>query len=329
MGGVLAVEMADLRGWSTMVGRAGTDASGVGSYAAANIPDGDFGMILGLITGDYDNVLSQFRGVLDADGTRLGKFSDAVSAAGRELRTTDNHVASRFQGAGVADDGSTGSAFSDLYPVLPVPAPSTSGVDFPTVSMGMVIDSVLGIIKRFTGIDIREEITQHIEGNAPKAMRQADAWDKCGTAVEQIMANLTQGDQAVAVTWIGEAADAAASAMAQWLSSLQAQAAAMHEMAGHLRDMVQQAFDMAQVVVDILQTIFGLAKSIGTEIEIPIWGEYKAYKLIKQVISLIWKARNVISTFLSALRMIKDTFVMTAHAFSVEALPAVANPPAA
>ena len=53
MDGQLTVELADLRGWASQVGRSGGDCGYLADYVASFVPDGDFGPILEPIRSDY------------------------------------------------------------------------------------------------------------------------------------------------------------------------------------------------------------------------------------------------------------------------------------
>src|SRR5690349_18440625 len=92
----LAADLSDLRAWSRAVGKAGTDLDGAEAYARSHIADADFGRILELITGDYNNMIGQFHDCLDVDGQRLGTTSDTLEAVAEDLQRTDEQVSQDF-----------------------------------------------------------------------------------------------------------------------------------------------------------------------------------------------------------------------------------------
>ena len=106
MAAELTVELADLRGWGAQVGRSGDDCTELSSYVSSNVPDGDFGRILSLITGDYEAMAQTIQQALVTDGQRLDQTGDSLRAVGRHFAETDAQVAQDFGvGARITDDG--------------------------------------------------------------------------------------------------------------------------------------------------------------------------------------------------------------------------------
>ncbi|MCW2793040.1 MAG: hypothetical protein JWO76_2138, partial [Nocardioides sp.] len=254
----LAVELADLRGWAGQVGRAGTDCGGLSGYLATNVPDGDFGRILSLITGPYEGMATSVREGVATDGDRLGLFGTSLTAVGRDLARTDSQVAQDFgKGARITDDGRASSAFSDDGAATPA-APSGGGESLPEVSFGWLFDKACELISWVGGPDLREWVTEQIAGDVEKASLQASAWGNAADAMRGCGGNLTRGDAAIRGVWTAQAANAAGTYLDEWHTSLEKQAAAMDQVSGYLHDMVQQAVDMAQVVVDIVKEIMSI-----------------------------------------------------------------------
>jgi uncharacterized protein YukE len=322
-----AVEVADLRGYADLVGRAGTDMSRVAGYAESNVTDGDFGRILEVITGDYEALIPTFHSVLRADGDRLGRVSTALDATRRTYVDADARAAQGFGiGRAIADDGSA-DGFGDMARVGSIPAPSLAGVVLPEVSFGFVLDKVCDLIVWVGGPDPREHVTRWIAGDIDKASLQASAWEHASDCVKSAEKNLTHGRGQILATWTGDAATASAATVEKWIASLGDQSQGMRSMSGHLRDMVVQAVDMAQVVVDIIKTVISIVSAALSSAYIPGWGQWKAIKTVKEAITLVNNARKVISAFWNALTMIKDYIVSLVHSFSITDLPPAPTAP--
>jgi uncharacterized protein YukE len=322
----LAVELSDLNGWAMQVGRAGRDAHNLGLYAGNNVTDGNFGAILELITAPYEAMIPNFHEVLATDGDRLDATCSALQAVKEDYRDTDSKVAQDFGiGAAITDDG-VAAGFADSGSTTPA-APSSGGGELPEVSFGFIFDKVCDVIEWVGGPDPREYVTRWIVGDMAKAGMHASAWDHASECLKAVEQNLASGAAAIGKTWTGDAATASAAQIDQWVSALGEQAAGMSQAGGHIKDMVSQALDMAQVVVDIVKTVISLVSAALSSAYIPFWGQAKLIKTAKEAITLINNARKVITVFWNALNMVKDGFLMIAHAFGVEKLPAAPTTP--
>jgi uncharacterized protein YukE len=325
----LAVELADLRGWAGQVGRAGTDCDGLASYLSTNVPDGDFGRILSLITGPYEAMATSVREGVATDGQRLDLFGTSLTAVGHDLARTDAKVAQDFGvGARITDDGRVSSAFSDRGATTAA-APSGGGESLPEVSFGWLFDKACELISWVGGPDLREWVTEQIAGDVEKASMQASAWTNAADAMRSCGGNLSHGDAAIRTVWTGKAANAAGAYLDQWLTALERQAAAMDQVGGYLHDMVQQAVDMAQVVVDIVKEIMSIISAGWSMASIPIYGQIKLVEKVKDAIKLVNDARKVITVFWNALKLVIDGIEMTVHAFEAESLPSAPSLPGA
>lgn len=329
MSAELAVELADLRGWAGQVGRSGTDCDGLADYLSTNVPDGDFGRILSLITGPYEAMATGVRQGLATDGERLGLFGTSLTAVGNDLARTDARVAQDFGvGTRITDDGRASGAFADQGATT-AGAPSGGGESLPEVSFGWLFDKACELISWVGGPDLREWVTEQIAGDVGKASLQASAWTNAADAARACGGNLGRGDAAIREVWTGRAAAAAGAYLDQWLSALERQAAAMDQIGGYLRDMVQQAVDMAQVVVDIVKEVMSIISAGWSMASIPIYGEIKLVEKVKDAIKLVNDARKVITVFWNALTMVIDGIEMTVHAFEAESLPSAPSLPGA
>lgn len=329
MGGQLTVELADLRGWAGQVGRAGGDCTDLGAYVAANVPDGDFGRILSLITGDYEGMATNVHAALGLDGTRLDGTGTALDTAATNYAHKDAQVAQDFGvGAAITDDGHAGG-FHDSGTTTAA-APSSSGEDLPEVSFGWIFDKACELIDWLGGPDLRAEVTEQIAGDVGKASLQASAWENASTAMGAVCGNLTRGVGTIDRTWQGRAALASGSYLDSWVTALDGQGKAMAQIGSYLRDMIQQSVDVAQVIVDAVKEICSIISAGWSMASIPIYGQIKLVDKVKDAIKLVNDARKVISVFWNFLVMVKDYIVLAADTFSSDSLPAApVVPPAA
>ena len=327
---VLAAELSDLTGWSQQVGRAGTDCHGLSDYLAAHVTDGDFGMILELITLDYERLIPVFTDALATDGERLGSTGRSIESIVRDYALTDARVAQDFGvGRAITDDGMVASGFYDLATVLPVPGPSSDAASLPKVSFGLIFDKICDLTNWIIGIDPREYVTRWIAGDIDKASMQASAWQHVSDCLDGVDKNLARGQGAIGATWQGAAATSSAAYMEQWLASLSEQSKSTAKISSHLRDMIRSAVDLAQNVVDIIRMIISICSAALSSSYIPLWGQWKAVQTIKEAWELFKTARKAIQAFWQIITTIKNLLVSLAHAITADSLPAAPAIPAA
>jgi uncharacterized protein YukE len=323
----VTVELSDLRGWATQVGRAGTDLNAAHGYATQHLADNDFGRILELISADYGALLGAFQGVLEADGKGLDRVRAALGASADTYLTVDRRSRERFtqlptgETADIADDREA-AAFADRAPAAAeLTAPTSSGAQLPEVTFGWALDKVCELVVWVGGPDPREHVTKWIAGDIGKASTQVSAWQQVADCVTAVDANLDAGRVAITRTWTGEAAGASAGHMDRWSTCLGEQSGAMRQVAAHLQDAVDQAVKTAQVVVEIIKTVISLVMAGLSGAAIPAYGQWKLIKTVKEAIVMINNARKVIMVFWNTLNMIRAAIVMVIGVFSVEALP--------
>lgn len=326
MSGGYTVERSDLRGWAEQVGRASDDMGAAHKYATAQITDGDFGRILELITGPYDDLIGKFHEVLDADSTRLEKTSEALTSAdqlykGMEVTTADEFARLDQGKKGKVEEDGNAAAFQDGRSAADELTPPSGDVTLPEVSLGFPFDQICDLCQSVAGFDPREKITQWIAGDVGKAMRQSTAWDRTASCTEAVQGNLKSGQEAISHTWTGEASSAAAKHIGEWLTSLTEQAGGMTKMAEHIKTAADEAVKMAQVVVDIVKTVISLLSAALTNAAIPFYGQWKLIKSVWEGVKMFWGAVKVIQVFWNALKLIIDSIDMIIGFFNVTALP--------
>lgn len=321
------VEISDLRGWACQVGRASDDLDSARRYAAGNIADADFGRILETITGDYSAMLSQFHNILRADSTGLDHERAALNASADVYKSVDNRSRdhfSRLAGGGTLHivDDDVANGFNDfLFAATMLAPPGGSGVALPEVSFGWILDKVCDLVIWVGGPDPREYVTRWIAGNIDKAALQVSAWQHVAGCVDAVDANLKSGKAAITHTWAGLASITAGAQMDKWGTCLADQSSKMRQMAGYLGDTVDEAVKMAQCVVDIIKEVISIVSAGLSNAAIPLYGQWKLIKSVKEAIIMINKARKVITVFWSFLNMVKSFIKVCISTFSADALP--------
>jgi uncharacterized protein YukE len=222
----VSVEISDLRGWASQVGRASGDLRSAHGYAAGNIADADFGRVLEVITGDYATMLPRFHNILQADSTGLGQERAALHASADAYQDADDRSGDHFSqlaGGGIlhtVDDGVANGFDDSASAAAMLAAPGGGGVALPEVSFGWLLDQVCELIVWVGGPDPREYVTRWIVGDIEKTARQVSAWQHVADCVDAVDANLTSGKGAIVHTWTGSASAAAGTQMDRWGSSL-------------------------------------------------------------------------------------------------------------
>lgn len=317
-----AVELPDLRGWAAQVRRAGADSTGLSGYAGTHIPDGDFGRILEVITGDYESILPQVQAVLTQNGRRLTETGALLTAIAKDFQNVDARVAKTFDPHAPDVHYGCPTGFGDADRAFPLPAPSGNGASLPVVSFGFPWNQLCDLMSAIGGPDPRVHVTRWIAGDIDKAARQASAWELTAGGLRGVAANLARGAEKIDGTWEGHTATKAASHTQRWIRALEEQAGGMEQVGGHLRDMVAQAVDLAQVVVDIFKFIIAIATAAWAKAYIPIYGQVELIETVRDLIRMVKRAIKAIGVFTSALVVIKDALLMAVHSLDVQRLPA-------
>jgi uncharacterized protein YukE len=326
---VLAAELSDLRGWSAQLGRAGDDCGAAADYLRSHVTDGDFGMILELITLDYERLIPVFTEALATDGDRLAATGRSIDAIVRDYAATDARVAQDFGvGAAIRDDSLVGSGFYDVATVLPIAGPTSDAATLPRVTFGLIFDKICDLTHWIIGIDPRDYVTRWVAGDIDKAALQASAWDHVSSCLDGVGRNLAGGQRAIEQTWRGAAATSAGAYMDQWLTALPQQSSGTARIAAHLRDMIRGAVDLAQNVVDIIRMIISICSAALASSYIPLWGQWKAVETIKEAWGLFQTARKAILAFWTILTTIKDLLISLVHGVTAEGLPSAPLVPA-
>lgn len=322
-----AVEISDLRGWACQVGRASDDLDSARRYAVGNIADADFGRILETITRDYAAMLSQFHNILQADSIGLDHERAALNASADVYKAVDSRSRDHFSrlAGGVTlhtvDDG-VANGFNDaLFAATMLAPPDGSGIALPEVSFGWIFDKVCDLVIWVGGPDPREYVTHWIAGNIDKAALQVSAWQHVAGCVDTVDANLKSGKAAITHTWTGPASTTSGAQMDEWGTCLANQSSKMRQMAGYLGDAVDEAVKMAQCVVDIIKEVISIVSAGLSNAAIPLYGQWKLIKTVKEAIIMINNARKVITVFWSFLNMVKSFIQVCISTFSATALP--------
>ena len=327
---VLAAELSDLRGWSAQLGRAGDDCEATADYLRGHVTDGDFGMILELITLDYERLIPVFAEALSTDGARLAATGRSIEAIVRDYAATDARVSQDFGvGAAIRDDSLVGSGFCDVSTVLPIAGPTSDAASLPRVSFGFIFDKICDLTRWIIGIDPRDYVTRWIAGDIGKASLHASAWDHVSSCLDGVGRNLAGGQRAIDQTWRGAAATSAAGYVDQWLAALPRQSAGTARVAAHLRDMIRSAVDLAQNVVDIIRMIISICSAALASSYVPLWGQWKTVETIKEAWELFQTARKAIVAFWTMLTTIKDLLFSLVHVVTADRLPSAPSVPAA
>ncbi|MHA3704894.1 hypothetical protein ACXR2U_22200 [Jatrophihabitans sp. YIM 134969] len=92
------VDLEALQAWSAMVERQRGYLEQAGDQRASQIPDGDFGVIMDLISGAYTDLLPRVDDVLNRAATNMGVDATALSASAVDYRDRDVKTGDRFAG---------------------------------------------------------------------------------------------------------------------------------------------------------------------------------------------------------------------------------------
>lgn len=323
---VLAVDLSDLHAYAALVRRAADDCTAVGAASGREIPDGDFGRILELMSGDYEVLLPQVQAVMAEDGRRLGRTAEALSAIAGDLAETDHQVARAF-GLGLRLTGDRRAPAFGGGGAMSVPCLVGSTVALPQVHLGFPYDQVCDLVVRIGLSDPREHVTRFIAGDVGKALTQAAYWEAFAGDLGLVGADLARGGHRIRDSWEGRAADRADATMQRWLAALADQGCAMSSLGGHLRDLVAEAVDMAQLVVDLLRFFLSTVSAGWSYAYLPIYGEIELIRKIREAWHLVMDARKVLAVFWGFVRVIAGAIGELVELLSTSALPAAPGLP--
>ncbi len=233
------VEPGAIDGFSKLVGRAADGSTQAVAFTGnAQIDKVAGGQLWDLVAGDHDRYVSEAKKALQKVQRVLGTSAQELSKSAKYYRETDQGEASKMdatfpgsKGAGSPPDGGNAGDFSDASSaadLLKTPSESSN----PLVQYGQghadeynmnPIQKTLGSIldlgspsamaveasKLLFGFDPFGELNNWILGDWNKYNDCADVWGSLGGFCDAVAANLRKGTGNVALTWNGNASDAA------------------------------------------------------------------------------------------------------------------------
>jgi uncharacterized protein YukE len=216
------------------------------------------------------------------------------------------------------------TAFADtVTPTFSCPGPVLGPL--PEVSFGAVLNAVDSAIDWVFGVSLRREVTDLLVGDTQKLSGQVEEWKSLADALDAIHTNLSVGLIEIQRTWKGDASDAMASYFAQWLTYLTDQAATLRKVSAGLDDMGRNALDMAQTVCDLVRTIIDVVSAGLANASIPFYGQWKLIESVKEAITMVYRAIQVIKVFHDLITLVKDTVVLAYDVFETDAVPSSAG----
>ncbi|WP_069163722.1 WXG100 family type VII secretion target [Nocardia altamirensis] len=321
------VEIADLRGWAVQAGRSGTHLFEAHNYAVRNINDADFGRIMNLIKGDYEKILPALHTVLLASNENMDKAKRALDISAEEYVNADKNFAQSFADldAGIAvtvtDDG-VANGFDDLSaPTAHLKDPNSRAKEIPTVSFGILWDRVCDLLVFLGASDPREEVAKLLAGDTVKASRQADAWRMLAELIDDVDANLANGQTSISKTWKGNASNSAGAHFGAWKTKFENLESVMRKVAQALDDAAEQAVNLAQNITDAFVLIVSVIAAGFTKASIPLYGQAYLAKKGWEAIKLYKGVITAVNVFFTLLRSIINLFISGVSEFSRESLP--------
>lgn len=317
---VLEVDLAELRGYADAIDDISRDAGGVEHLVASTCVTTDFGKIVEEMTADYAILLPQVKEVLAETEDRLARYARNVDLTAADFLETDDGVASRFQGDGI--DARPGTANFALASVG-TQAPSATEGELPEVSFGFLFDKLAWALEKFTGWDVRAEVTDWIAGDVVTLSLQADCWRIAGERFSTITDNFTDSSIRIQKTWRGDAAAEEFPKALSWSFVLGDHASAMKDLGANLRDLAKEAVNVAQLVVDCIRLAVDLIASAWALQYIPVVGQVKFVQKAWDAYKRAKKAIAYLQMIVSALRFTKSLIVVMIDSITVEKLPGV------
>jgi uncharacterized protein YukE len=219
------------------------------------------------------------------------------------------------------------SGFAEVEtPAFSCPGPVLGPL--PEVSFGAVLDAVDSAIEWVFGISLRHEVTDLLVGDTQKLSQQVEEWKVLAAAADAVQANLSAGLSEIQQTWKGDAAQAMVGYFGKWLTWLTTQAETMRQISAGLDDMGRNALDMAQTVVDLVRTIIDVVSAGLANASIPFYGQWKLIESVKEAITMVYRAIQVIKVFHDLVTLVKDAVVLSYDAFTTDNVPSSAGTPA-
>ena len=316
--GPLRVELPELRGYANVLDDVSRDLGGCENLASSYCVDSDFGKIVEDLASEYGTLLPQLKELLTENETVMREYAVAVDRSASDFETTDDGVASRFQGDGI--DASQGTAPYTLTSVgSSTPYASEGGL--PEVSFGFLFDKLAWALEEFCGWDIRGAVTDWIAGDVRGLSTQANCWEIVGQRLDTTKGNLTTADLRVGKTWNGQAANSHASGMITWDMALDSQAQGFKDLGESLKSLAKEAVNVAQLVVDCIRLAVDLIASAWALQYIPVYGQVKFIQKAWDAYKRAQKALAYLKMIISALRATKSLVVVMIDSFTPTMLP--------
>lgn len=316
--GELRVDLPELRGYSTALDDVSRDLGGCEALADSYCVDADFGKIVESLTSDYEALLPQLKELLSENETVMRQYAVATDMTVSDFESTDDGVASRFQGDGI--DASRGTASYALSPVGSSTPYAAQG-ELPEVSFGGFFNSLCWALEKFCGWDVRGEVTDWIAGDVVGLSTQASCWEVVGDRLGTTRDNLRTADSRITTTWNGQAANSHAAGMVVWDMALTDQSDALKELGQSLQDLAKECVNVAQLVVDCIRLAVDLIASAWALQYIPVVGQVKFVKKCWDAYKRAQKAIAYLKMIISALRFTKSLIVVMVDKLTPSMLP--------
>ncbi|MCX3061779.1 hypothetical protein [Streptomyces beihaiensis] len=286
----LAVEPNDLTGYAGQVRRAHEDFTAATSYMSSNTTIG-FSCSGGLWdkffidhvekTRQTKDIISRFSTVLGSSEKELGKtatwYQTVDLAQARKLDATYPGTSRPSPVHRTRPRPGSGSTFQDVCDATGQlkPAGSANGwiqghmAEFDFAPANKTAGTLLDIasptslvnegLKLAFDIDILGTASNWLTGDWQSYASCADAWHCMGNFCADVAANLMHGNQVLATTWRGNAADAAWKYFDNLARKLDAARDAFHSLRDHYKDVAAAVFSLADVVKGAIVNICDLA----------------------------------------------------------------------
>lgn len=316
--GPLRVELPELRGYAQALDDISRDLGGCEALASGYCGDADFGKIVEGLTGDYAALLPQVKELLAENETLMRSYAVALDRTVADYESTDDGVASRFEGDGIG--GGRGTAAYALSSVGST-VPNASQGDLPEVSFGFVFDNLCWALQKFCGWDVRAAVTDWIAGDTVGLSTQGSCWEVVGTRLGTTRTNIGSCDSRVGRSWSGQAANSHAAGMVVWDSALSSQSEGFVDLGQSLKDLAQEAVNVAQLVVDCIRLAVDLIASAWALQYIPVYGQVKFVQKCWDAYKRAQKALAYLKMIVSAVRATKSLVVVMVDSFTPTMLP--------
>ncbi|TDP97127.1 hypothetical protein [Labedaea rhizosphaerae] len=314
MGESFSVKPEYVAGYGKLVKTVGIDqVAKIGGFGRDHArSDGGFTGLMELIKDPVDTYADKLgdrfysRGLNAAyTGDELNRAAWAYTGADKYSYTEFNDVNGALTGYRDFEHPAAFPAGTDPTAGLHAPAQQDADIRALLDDVGGTINAVDDVINFVTGWSPVSEIVEPLSGKWTALTQKGEVLALCGDAAETASDNLTSALPRLDEHWDGGAAQEFTAYLGHLTDAISYEGPLNRTVGEIYKSVATEIEKVAKFMVEVLGKAVDKIKDAVASAWIPLWGEYKAYKTVREVIDIIQKAKKLVDELRTAIEEVK------------------------